>query len=144
MISSRIAQEKISECCYSDKENDYDLYLKLNLLVCQGKFDETKELVQKHDKIKNYLLNHSDLSREYGNILHVSIFWNNGRKGRAFFDFFIRHGTRIMKNGYNEYPWEQKSGNYLDPIDDEIIGERDDSEFEELYNELKTLNLKNL
>jgi hypothetical protein len=54
MISSRIAQEKISECCYSDKENDYDLYLKLNLLVCQGKFDETKELVQKHDKIKNY------------------------------------------------------------------------------------------
>lgn len=75
-----------------------------------------------------------------GTVLHVALYWNTDQVALDLYQLLTEHGATISRNYYGEYPWVQTGGNWTNPVTGERYGERDDSEFDDTYDELIRLH----
>jgi len=116
-------------------ESDEFLILYVEYLIAQGNVSEAIQFVEDHADKADYIMNHPSLIRFGGNILHSSLFWNNGEKGLCLFLYFYGKGAKIMLDDYDCVPWQQTYTYWIYPTNG-FIGTRDVSEFNEVYGQV--------
>jgi len=78
-----------------------------------------------------------------GTLLHIALYWNTDQKAIDLYDLLTTYGAKLSRNYYGEYPWMQSGDNWINPLTCESYGERDDSDFDDIYDDMiEIYNLK--
>jgi hypothetical protein len=105
-------------------------------LLATAKIREIDAFLKDYKYDKDYLLNTKNVMFQYGTALHAALYWHNGAHGLALFNLLIKYGARIYKTE-SGLPWEQQSKQWIQPVDGELLGERNPDDFTETYEEIK-------
>ena len=77
----------------------------------------------------------------FGTALHMALCWNSGNLGLDFFELLWSHGAEYYRDHYEQYPWAQVGEKlWVSPIDHSdasVLGQRDESEFLDMYEQLR-------
>ena len=87
-------------------------------------------------------LNSCQIEFWLGTILHIALYWNSGEKGIKFYQLLKQYGAIPCRDYYEMLPWEQSGDNYIAPVGRYNCGVRDNTEFTEMYNTIKILELQ--
>jgi len=121
----------------SDKSSTDAVYL--GYLCAKGDIYNARDFVNSLEN-KKEVLNIKHILLYSGTVLHIAMFWNSGDIGRQFFHLLWSNGAEFVIDYYNQFPFEQLDYDlmWLTPIEYINCGERDNSEFFEFYQEIKT------
>jgi hypothetical protein len=86
---------------------------------------------------KYVLLNATPYMFYYGNILHITLYWNTGDRAVYMFKLLVESGSEYVRDYYKKAPWEQVGDIWTSIVNHNTLGERDPKEFEETYTFLR-------
>ena len=111
----------------------------LGYLFAKGLYNDIVPFLEQMDQEESTLLVNTKHERfYYGTVMHVALFWNSGEMGILLFKLLLCYGSNLdVKNYYEEYPWEQFRGAWIEPLTNVILGNRSESEFEPMYTYIK-------
>ena len=116
----------------------------LGYLIARGQFEVTSYfLTDLYDNNQEELVKLVNTSHELfwdGTVLNFALYYNAGQQGMEFFELLCSRGARFLKDGYGLFPWQQLGTLlWLFPLSsksDIDLGERNDHEFEFLYQDI--------
>ena len=122
----------------SDKVSIDLMYL--GYLCAKGDIDTVKVFLTRLEYPAEELINMCHTNFNGGTVLHISLYWNSGKLGKDLFELLNGYGATYYENADGELAWEQDvQTHWTDPIDNFILGIRGNSEFYELYAEIRRL-----
>ena len=106
----------------------------LGNLCVRGEYKELADFFRTHSESENkYLLNTTCYEFHNGTLLHLMLFWNTGNAAIDLFNLLAEHGADIKRDYYDCLPWTQYGESWIDPFNGNILGIRNQAEFEETY-----------
>ena len=117
----------------------------LAYLIARGQFEDTSHFLNdvyhnNRDEVILLLNTPHELFWD-GTVLNFALYYNSGQRGMDFFELLYSRGALPLRDGYHLFPWQQLGKMiWMLPLQNnrELIdlGERDDQEFQELYNDI--------
>lgn len=121
-----------------DGESDDTTLIYLGYLFAKGLYNDIIPFLEQMDPEEvRTLVNTRHERFYYGTVMHVALFWNSGDMGIRLFKLLLCYGANLVTNYYEEYPWEQFRGAWINPVTNVILGYRSASEFESIYTYIK-------